>query len=268
MNSSIYQAQLLLYKWLSLFDKRSYNSIKEVCEYLNLSMHLEILGNPMWSLFYPLLRNGVVDCAGNDYYAIASPAVLDFSTHLYAVNDGSFDDKVCVGYSSIERNDIKDSHNVLRLSSLALLKSFPSIEEVVFGWNNSIQDESVLKYHNKNRDAGIAELTNGTSRYFVIPSKSILKELPGRHINPDAYNIAACYERTLNNEANGFYTKSQELKMNSFGLPFLLYRALMIDGLSIQKFPTEVNGIVIFYNISKSVIKELNRILCNSIAYE
>ena len=97
MNSSIYQAQLLLYKWLSHFDKRSYNSIKEVCEYLNISMHLEILGNPMWSLFYPLLRNGVVDCAGNDYYAIASPAVLDFSTHLYAVNDGSFDDKVCVG---------------------------------------------------------------------------------------------------------------------------------------------------------------------------
>ena len=268
MNSSIYQAQLLLYRWLSHFDKRSYHSIKEICEYLNASMHLEILGNPMWALFYPLLRNGVVDCAGNDYYAIASQVVLDFNTHLYAVNDGNFDDKICVGYNRIERRDINESHNVLRLSTLALLKSFPSIEEVVLGWNNSIQDESVLKYHNKHIKAGIAELINGTSRYFVIPSKSILKELPGRHINPDAYNIAVCYERSIGNDYNGIYTKSHELRMNSFGLPFLLYRALMIDGLSIQKFPTEVNGMVIFYNISKIVIKELNRILCNSIVYE
>lgn len=68
---------------------------------------------------------------------------------------------------------MKDSHNILRLSTLALLKSFPSIEEVVFGWNNSIQDESVLKYHNKHREAGIAELANGTNRYFVISSKNI-----------------------------------------------------------------------------------------------
>ncbi len=268
MNSSIYQAQLLLYKWLSHFDKRSYHSIKEVCEYLNVSMHLEILGNPMWALFYPLLRNGVVDCAGNDYYAIASQVVLDFNTHLYAVNGGNFDDKYGIGYSGIERGDIKDSHNVLKLSTYALLKSFPSIEEVVLGWNNSLQDESLLRYHNKHRQAGVAELTNGTNRYFVIPSKNILKELPGRHINPDAYNIAACYERVINNEANGVYTQSHELKMNSFGLPFLLYRALMIDGLSIRKFPIEVNGMVSFPNISKLVIKELNRILCNSIAYE
>lgn len=269
MNNSIYQAQILIQRWLSHFEKKSYKSIKDACEYLNTSMHLGIWGNPMWFLFYPLMRSGIVDSIGNDYYAVTPSVVLDFDTHLYELNGMKQSEGLIVGYNYIDRKNIRTYHNVVKLSTLAILRSFPTVESIVFKWSNSTQDESILNYHDKHNRAGIAELKNGTTRYFVIPSSCILKEIPARCINPDAYNIGICYERVINKKVNGVYShKLRQLKMSSFGIPFILYRTLMLDGLSERQFPIEYNGNVVFPNISSSVVKELNRILCNSISYE
>ena len=133
-----------------------------------------------------------------------------------------------------------------------------------------INKNTILKLKTwKIEKMNIAELKNGTTRYFAIPSSCILKEIPARCINPDAYNIGICYERVINKKVNGVYShKLRQLKMSSFGIPFILYRTLMLDGLSERQFPIEYNGNVVFPNISSSVVKELNRILCNSIVYE
>lgn len=270
MTNPIYNAQHLLYRWISHYEERSYQSIKEACDYLNSSMNLGLYGNTMWALFYPLMRLGIVDCVGNDYYAVTNTIALDCDTHLYVVNGGNEYDYPYVGYKMIDSKDAMPSYcNIVKLSTLAILKSFPTIRDVVYNWDNSIQDESILKYHNNSRRAGIAELETGMIRYFVIPSECILKEIPSRRINPDAYNIGITYERVINHEQNGVYDmSSHELKMHLFGIPILLYRALMIDGLYKQQFPKEEDGYVVFYNISKAIAKELNRILCNSISYE
>lgn len=42
----------------------------------------------------------------------------------------------------------------------------------------------------------------------------------------------------------------------------------MLDGLAVQVFPKEENGSFLFENITPTVVKELNRILCKSIRYE
>ena len=60
----------------------------------------------------------------------------------------------------------------------------------------------------------------------------------------------------------------KQLRVQSFAFPFVLYRALMLDGLAVQMFPNEEKGSFLFENISPSVVKELNRILCKSIRYE
>lgn len=269
MNSPINQAQILLHRWLSHFDKKSYQSIKEACEYLNVSMHLGIPGNPMWKLFYPLMRIGVIDCAGDDNYAIAPSVVLDFDTHLYIINSDLDYTSQHIGYKFIDGHQTTEYNNVVKLSTLAVLKSFPTIRDIVYSWKDSLQDESILKYYNNKKKVGMAKLETGLSKYFVIPSECIIKEVPSRRVNPDAFNIGITYERAINSDGNGIYDlSSQKLKMPLFGLPTLLHRTLMIDGLYKQQFPNVGDDYVIFHNLSKATIKELNRILCNSISYE
>lgn len=272
MNSSIYKAQMLLYKWLTHFERKSYNSINEVCEYLNEVKHLDIHGKPIWKLFFPLVMNGVVDYAGKDSYSVAPPLILTFKSHSYLLNGdtSSCDINVPVGYRLLESNDsqLQFVDNV-GISTFALLKSFPAIDDIVKGWNWSTQDETILEYHNLKTHIGVAEIKNGMSRYFSIPNESFMKEIPSRSANPDAYNIGIYYERIVNNEKNGYYNSSiRELKMCSFGIPFILFRALMIDGLEKKMFPAEEKDVYVFYNISPKVVKELNRILCKSISYE
>ena len=271
MNESIYKAQLLLYKWLTHFERKSYNSIKDTCEYLNKTEHLDIQGNPIWKLFFPLVLNGVIDYAGKDYYSVTDPLVLNFKNHSYLINGGSSnaDVNLPIGYQLLQNDHYPQITNRIRMSSLAVLKSFPSINSIIEGWNDSIQDETILEYHNSKTRIGIAEINNGTSRYFSIPKECLLKEIPSRSINPDAYNIGIYYERVANNRINGKYNRAAcELKLYSHGIPFVLYRALMIDGLEKQLFPKKEKEVYVFYNISKVIVKELNRILCNSISYE
>ena len=141
MTNPIYNAQHLLYRWMSHYEKKSYQSIKEACDHLNSSMKLGIYGNPMWALFYPLMRVGIVECVGNDYYAVTNTVVLDCDTHLYVVNGGNEYDYPYVGYKMIDRKNAILSHCiVVKLSTLAILKSFPTIRDVIYNWDNSFSN--------------------------------------------------------------------------------------------------------------------------------
>ena len=78
MNKStdkIQKAQELLYDWISHFDKRSLESIKKNCDYLDNIYELQ-LTNPIWGIFWPLVFNGVIDHIGNGYYALSSTIIL------------------------------------------------------------------------------------------------------------------------------------------------------------------------------------------------
>lgn len=175
-----------------------------------------------------------------------------------------------VGWALLIKEQVPEQVTMLKLNSLSVLKSFPRIDYVIETWNSSLQDTTELIYHDFKHQIGVAEYrSEGRTQFFSIPDKSVLKEIPPREKNPDAYRIAICYERSLTGYSNGvYYKKKKLLRVQSFAFPFVLYRALMLDGLSVQVFPKEENGSFLFENITPTVVKELNRILCKSIRYE
>ena len=68
-------ARELLLKWMACGErKRSYESIRKNCEYLDQAYGLGLDGYAMWVLFQPLFRTGVAEFTGKDCYAL-SPSV-------------------------------------------------------------------------------------------------------------------------------------------------------------------------------------------------
>lgn len=268
--NNIQQAQILLHQWIGNFEKRSYVQIKEACVFLNSSLELELGEHPVWELFHPLLLSGAVDHIGKEYYALTKPVALLFDSTGYLINmSGEMNENLPVGYSNVDICSIPKDIRPIRMNSLSVLKSFPSVDAVIDSWEKSYIDGALLSYHNYKNRIGVAEQTTGTVKFFSIPDKLYIKEIPSRAINPDAYNIAMTYERVLNGDGNGFYRKSEkELYMRKFAIPILIYRALALDGMAIKSFPTAVGDYFLFKNVSQSVVKEINRIFCKSVRYE
>ena len=88
------------------------------------------------------------------------------------------------------------------------------------------------------------------------------KSLIGQSI-PDSVNVAYQYSRVLGKKSNGNYDVEQrKLSVNSFRFPIMLYRVLMVASMLEGQCPYKESGNYIFPGISKSIVKELDRILC------
>lgn len=267
----IEQVQLLLYTWISNFDKRSLESIKQNCDYLNDIYHLEFK-NPIWAIFWPLVFNGVIDHVGNGFYALSEPIVLDYGTHFYYINVLPKKVKSVYIYIGISFSETYEDVGckTMRPSALDILKAFPCIKDVVDAFPKSLEDESNLKYVNWKFKRGLAELDKeGLTRYFSIPEQLYLRQLPSRTINPEAYALSYCLTRVVNSELNGKYNHyTHQLTMPSFAMPFMVYRVLLLECMVSKQLPRKQDGYYIFDNISTGTVKQLNRIFCNSIQYE
>lgn len=261
----------LLYVWISNFDKRSLESIKEECDYLNGIYHLE-LQNPIWGIFWPLVYNGVIDHVGNGFYALSTPIILDYRTHYYYINvipKEVNSETVSVGITLSETlEDVQC--RMMRPSATDILKSYPSIKDVVDAFPKALEDERNLKYVNWKSKRGLAELERGgLTRYFSIPDQLYLRQLPSRDINPEAYALSYCLTRVVSNELNGTYNMStHQLAMPTFAIPFMVYRALLLECMASMQLPRKQLDDYVFENISIGTVKQLNRIFCNSIRYE
>lgn len=270
-NDKITKAQQLLYVWISHFDKRSLESIRQNCDYLNNIYRLQ-LSNPIWGIFWPLVFNGVIDHVGNGYYTLSDSIVLDYSTHSYYINAKPSKDKseqVLVGIE-LAGPVTETDYKVMHPAPLAILKTYPNIKDVVDEFPKTLQDESNLKYSYTRTRRGLAELEQeGLTRYFSLPETLYIRELPSRNINPEAYALAYCLTRVVNDEYNGTYNQNSKiLKMPNFAMPFMLYRVLLMECMAFKNLPRRVDNDYVFENISVEIIKQLNRILCNSIKYE
>ena len=220
-NVDIEKAQQLLYVWISKFENRSLDSIKQKCDYLNEIFHLE-LPYPIWGIFWPLVFNGVIDHIGKGYYALSEPIVLNYGTHFYYIN--VFPKEVNREYVSIGISLSETFKEVgcktMRPSATAILKSYPCIKDIVDAFPKSLEDESKLNYVNCKSKRGLAELEEGgLTRYFSLPEQLYLRQLPSREFNPEAYALSYCLTRVVNQELNGKYnTSTQRLTMPSLAL--------------------------------------------------
>lgn len=269
-NSSIKEAQKALHIWLSHFDKRSYTSIKETCDYLNSAYELEIKGSTIWAIFFPLVYAGVAEHAGNDYYALTEPLDLAFDSVHFVTNPTSTKDLEETEFPGIYKSSTAQPYKTIKVNPLSILKSIPYVKDVIDTWGDSLQDEECFTYRNWKKRQGIAELKQGgLIRFFSIPKNLYIKELPARSINPDAYNIAMSYERVVNSGNAGTYNvRTKQLILEKFGLPILLYRAIILCCMEQGNLPIENDFIYIFNNIDEKIVKEINRILGKTIVYE
>lgn len=270
MNSSsnIQQLQGLLHVWLSKYDSRSLAVIKESCDSLNDSYGLE-LSNPIWSLFWPLVFNGLVDHVGKGYYALTEPLIIDCGSHCFSINvkPAGYKDTPLTGIYMFKGKPASSQMRTIHADALSVLKQMPSFAEIVDKFPKTLQDESNLEYYNYKTKRGIAKIEkDGHTRYFSLPEKLYIKELPAREINPEAFAIAYCLSRQVNDEYNGRYdSNTQELSLPTFALPFAIYRALMLETMKSGVLPEVHGSDYVFRSVSPKIVKELNRIFSNSI---
>lgn len=267
-NADVRRAQALLYKWLGQCGKVKYQAIKESCDYLNTSMRLG-LSRPVWPLLFPLLRTGVVDFAGSACYMLSPALALTFKDHAYMINGQDWNDEdsnLPVGISLCQKNKLPPELKTVKLNSLSVLKAFPTLEEVVLSWPLVLQNGANLEYSG-NRKLGISKPAKaGQKHYFYDPKQSGVREIPSPQTNPEAYPVAVCCQSIIGGLPSGIYdAESQKLVMSLYGLPTLLSRALMIDGMAERIFPTVDGRYVLYHHISQHVARELNRIMCKSI---
>lgn len=262
----------ILYVWLSKLGKRSLESIKANCDYLAESHNISV-SNPIWEFFWPMVFSGVIDHTGKGYYALTEPLILNYHTHFYYINyrpNGCKYQEVSVGIFISDTLVNDHGVKVICVDPRSILKKYPSVDKIVDAFPESIQDETELKYFNWKNKRGVAELEkDGLKRFFSIPEKVYIRELPGRTINPDAFAIAYCYSRVINNESNGTYFRDKkELVTPSFAMPLMLYRVLQLETMASRHLPEKDGDSYIFNGVSQPMVKELNRILCKSIKYE
>lgn len=272
-SSNIQQLQGLLYVWLSKYDSRSLAIIKESCDSLNESYGLK-LSNPIWSLFWPLVYNGLVDHVGKGYYALTEPLIIDCGSHCFSINvkPAGYKNTPLTGIYMFTSKAVAvyGQARTIHTDALSVLKQIPSFTDIVDKFPKTLQDESNLEYYNYKTKRGIAKIEkDGLTRYFSLPEKLYIRELPAREINPEAFAIAYCLSRQVNDEYNGRYdSNTQELYLPIFALPFTIYRALMLETMESGLLPEVHGSDYVFRSVSPKAVKELNRIFSNSIKYE
>lgn len=272
--NNIIIARNLLLRWMACGErKRSYESIRKNCEYLDQAYELGLDDKAMWILFQPLFRTGVAEFAGKDCYAL-SPSVAIERNGLFIYNSPhpqkKNNDTPFTGiYRTVDNKDI-EGMTVVNFDAKTVLRNFPSVKEVIDSFPVSTEDLAHAEYYHFRGKKGLTKKQdNGMVRYYYIPDAQYQREVPGRAINPDAFSIAFCCSRSINGEVAGKYdTLRKILRMNSFGLPASLERILFLESMTLGEVPEETQGYKIFPGIDPGTVKQMNRILCNTIENE
>ncbi|MCM1302127.1 MAG: hypothetical protein NC250_08435 [Alistipes senegalensis] len=267
-------ARELLFKWMACGErKHSYEAIRKNCEYIDRAYELGLNGNAVWTLFQPLFRTGVVEFAGKDCYALCPTVAVEHKGHF--IYNGILPQKEAhrtafTGIYKTDNFDDVEGMKIVHFDAETILKHIPSVREVVDSFPISIEDLTHAEYYHYKGAKGLTKrLGDGAVRYFCIPEQSYQREVPGQAVNPDAFCIAYNNSRSLNGDCAGKYdNRNQVLRMYSFGLPASIERILFLESMALGNTPEDVDRTKLFPSIKPNVVKQLNRILCNTIEYE
>ncbi len=268
----MHNAQQLLYSWFAMCGNIRYERIKEKCDYLNIQLSL-CLDKPISHIFYPLLYSGVVDFSHIGKYRITPPctiinqqrnrSVISNPLHTESLSKTSF-----VGiYVRDGRVDEIQTEQSYRFSAKKILSNYPSVDKCVKSSMETYGINFSELSFTGNKSKGLAVRNgNGLLSYFADLSNRKCYTLTHPSENPDSINIATYYDRVINCISNGLYKqKKQILLLKRSGFPIMVYRVLLLETLLSGSEPSSCEKYFEFQNISKDIIKELNRIFCNTI---
>ena len=275
MNSKLTQVRELLLTWFyNCEDKRNFESIRKTCSYLDSAYELGLGKSAIWELFDPLVRHGVLEFAGNGYYAIPEPVVIKRDGILvFTYNKILHDKSISTPFNGIYRTNDESTLSGVKLvpfDAHSILRTMPSVDKVVESFPESTEDMSNADfYHWKGRRGLTKRPKDGLIRYFYLPEKLYIREIPDKNINPDAFHIAYSFSRAINCINSGtYYHGSKKLVMERIGLPILLERILFLESMTLGFTPNYDEIHITFEGIHPAVAKEASRILCKTIAYE
>ena len=270
--TNLKQKQELFLTWLSYgkVESKRFESIKEAC--IALSNQQENI--TYQDIFYHLLNCGLIDCIGQNRYAITPPTaccnekggyVLSNPTHIKSdYIETSFPSIYLTKQSPV---DIQ----TYQFNGTNILSNFPTISQIVECFVSVTNlNNKLIQVDSTSKKGGLfSENGDKLQYYFKTPESSVTKKVPPQRENPDALNISIYYERAINNKHNGIYNKqTRELKLIKKGISILLYRVLLIEILLNEHEPFVEKEYIIFPTISPKLVKEINRITCKSILYE
>jgi len=270
--TNLKQKQELVLTWLSYgkVESKSFESIKQAC----IALCNQETNFTYQDIFYPLLNCGLIDCIGQNRYAITPPIACCKGKGIYVLSNATQNksDYIETSFPSIylTKQSPVDIQTYL-FNGTNILSNFPTISQIfecfvsVTNMNNKL-----IQVDSRSKKGGLAsENGNKLQYYFKIQESSVTKKVPPQRENPDALNISIYYERIINDKRNGIYNKqTRELKLLKKGISILLYRVLLIEVLLNRNEPFVENEYIIFPTISPKLVKEINRILCKSIQYE
>lgn len=260
-------AQELLYKWLKEVGDVRYERIKQTCDYLNFKLELD-LEKPIYNIFYPLLYSGTVEFAGNSRYHMAPECIIskhrDSQVVLNPVLTDGLQQTSYIGIYLHKNIDRFNSLNRFNFNLESILGNMPSVDHCVL----SMQEVYDIRRDDFEHNIGVVsrKINDHTKWYFIDCEQKKCFAIPHHSINPDALNIAYCYDRVIKRQNNGTYDfRNKELRMPIFHIPLLVYRALMIESLFVDSILHIENGYYVFKNVNRRAYTELNRIFCESI---
>jgi len=257
--SKIEDIQELFLDWLSAVETTTYNQAKDVCSYLNEKYKLG-LKYPLYHIFYPLFRIGIIDYCGRSKYAITPKIALTNGTKVLI--NYKIKDSIPTGFKHLYLTEGLDA---IKFHGEQVMESVSSVDKIVENYPIGLIDTTFIK----KRTGIIKEPASGYMRYFLEKDKGLIVKIPSMEENPDAINVALAFENIIQKKDIGYYSlKSQKLKLYRYGMPILLYRVLLVECLLSGKRPLEEKGYISFMGISQSTANQVNRILLQSLHYE
>ena len=263
-------------KYLNACQFASWNNLKKNIYNLNVyysggeSLPVD---NIEYKVLFPLLRTGVIEVARRPennklVYCLGLKIIISTVKNKYiVVNPNSNEYKII--------DDIDKSSNIIsNQDSLRLLKSVPSLYEIIINWKISetkvhyIYDRFNKNHYRFTRDVNCPNIyTNRDKIYsnkYLMAENGNLYMIPEIEDNVDGVNIALCYLETINRRSHFKYDKSKNvlscLTYHTI-LPFILCRAFILcDPMILIDDRAYENGCIQINNITDGHVKELKRI--------
>ncbi len=253
------RAQELLYQWLIERGSVRYEQIKYICDYLNLLCDIG-LEKPINRIFYPLIYNGIVDSVGGNSYHVTPTCIIYNNKRSIIVNPLQSNNLEKTSHIGIYRGQYECA-NSYEFNLNSILSRFPTIGQYI----HSMECSLYLSTSDFTKKSGVVQRSEDSlKRYFLEENKCY--SLPHQSVNPDAINIAHCYERVVNSNHNGEYDDLHNiLKIKYLRFPIMIFRLLLIESLLNGSEISKENGYYVINHIDRKTYHELNRIFCNSI---
>lgn len=289
--SIILKQQELLFNWIGHHNCRRLIDISKACKELAENVNCSDKYS-LYLFFYPLVRLGLLEYQGNDVYGLARPVIIFYQSNWSATGINLPPD--LLGIITEEFHQVsRDSFGIIRFTGSVfkvekfceahgislnnlrvdeILERLPSIEDIVHQFEKVNKPANGWHYDLKKREWILLRLYENVGVYrtgeepyaakIFLDHDANVYSIPSQKNNPDALNIALCYQAALEGINYLSYNgEEHSLVVSRMQLPILLDRILRIPSFTEPLIPNTAYDYNVYKHISRNSFDQLKRIL-------